>query len=45
VTEVPNGGITNVLVELPDGDGQAWLAIRPLLPDEDTFPEGIEPAA
>jgi hypothetical protein len=45
VTDVPNGGITNILLDLPDGDGQVWLAIRPLLPDENVLPEGIEPAA
>jgi hypothetical protein len=45
VTEVPNGGAGSILVSLPDGDGVAYLAVRPLLPDEDVFPEGVEPAA
>jgi hypothetical protein len=45
ITDVPSGGITNVLVELPDGEGVTLLAIRPLLPDESVYPEGAEPAA
>jgi hypothetical protein len=45
VMEVPNGGITNILLDLPDGEGQVWLAIRPLLPDEDVLPVGVEPMA
>jgi hypothetical protein len=44
VTEIPSGGIAGIAVEAPDGTPY-FLAIRPLLPDEDVVPRGVDVAA
>jgi hypothetical protein len=40
VTPVPSGGITNIRLAAPDGT-EAYLSVRPLLPDEPVLPEGV----